>query len=61
MLVHGRGPLPRFRDRQATPTVAWPTAMAARCATVTQEPPPKPTLLKKVRSPKPTALASSTS
>ncbi len=63
VFVHGRGPLPLFRDRQATPTVACPEAMAAaRCATVAQEPPPPyPTLLKKVRSPNPTAFASSTS
>lgn len=63
MFFHGRGPDPRFRDRQATPTVACPPAMAAaRCATVAQEPPPPyPTLLKKVRSPRPTALATSTS
>lgn len=63
VLVHGRGPEPRFRDRQATPTVACPAAMAAaRWATVAQEPPPpNPILLKKDRSPNPTALASSTS
>lgn len=63
MFVHGLGPLPRFRERQATPTFAWPVAMAAaRWATVAQEPPPpKPTLPKKVTSPAPMDLATSTS
>lgn len=41
VLVQGRGPLPRFRERQAMPTLACPAAMAAaRWPTVAQEPPP---------------------
>lgn len=63
MFFHGRGPDPRLRERQATPTLACPVATApARCATVAHDPPPpNPTLLKKVTSPAPTALATSTS
>ena len=41
VFFQGLGPLPRLRDRQATPTLACPVAIAAaRCATVAQEPPP---------------------
>lgn len=41
VFFQGRGPDPRFRDRQATPTLACPVATAAaRCAIVAQEPPP---------------------
>ncbi len=63
MFFHGRGPDPRFRDLQATPTLACPVATAAaRWPRVAQEPPPPyPTLLKKVTSPAPIALATSTS
>lgn len=63
MFFQGRGPEPRLRDRQATPTFACPVATAAaRWASVAQEPPPpNPTLLKKVTSPAPIALATSTS
>lgn len=63
MFFQGRGPDPRFRERQATPTLACPVATAAaRCAIVAHEPPPPyPTLLKKVTSPAPMDLAISTS
>jgi hypothetical protein len=63
VFVHGRGPEPRLRERQATPTPAWPVAMAiARCPTVAQlAPPPKPIWEKNVTSPAPMFLAISTS